>query len=104
MPHEWIMLIKGRKVYSNVQHYVVPYITDSSVLLGSPSADGMKASFRVSELSKGKLSDIEKYAREEEKEPLDYALFLNKFSGPSTDGYLPYHQSHEITLYKLGEG
>jgi hypothetical protein len=104
MPHEWMKLINGKKVFSNVQHYIVPYITDSSVLLGSPSADGMRASFRISELSKGRLGDIEKYARDEEKEPLDYALFLNKFPGPSSDGYLPYHQSYEVTIYKLSVG
>jgi hypothetical protein len=40
MPRDWLNEIKGKKVFSNVQHYIVPYITNSSVLLGVRARTG----------------------------------------------------------------
>lgn len=100
LPREWKTKLAGAKIYSNVQHYIVPYLTESSSLQGSPSSAGMEQSFRAAGLVKTSFREIEGYARST-KTSLDYFLIFKEFPMPTPDGYRRVYDSERVAIYEI---
>ncbi len=98
LPPEWRERIHGAKVYSNARLYSVAYATGASVLIGNPSAEGIRLNFALRELSGKPLKDVSEYARNELNLQLDYYLMFKWSPIPSTDGFDVVCDTPEVTV------
>jgi hypothetical protein len=96
---EWKNRLRGRKVFSNVRHFLIPYYTGASVMIGDPSAKGMDLGFRIEEKARTSFKEIAEWSDKELKAPVEYFLVFDGFPAPDTDDFEPRFKSKLIAVF-----
>jgi hypothetical protein len=96
---EWKDKLKGAKVFSNVRHFLIPYYTGASVMIGDPSAKGMELGFQIEEKAKTSFKVIAEWSERVLKDPIDYFLVFEGFLTPEIGEFRQVFKSNLISVY-----
>lgn len=98
IPSDWMSRLNGAVVYSPVQHYVIPYASDATLLTGNPSSKGVKINFKINDLRREPLIRVAQLSANELEVSIDYFLVFKKLPSQDVGGLRSEFENEEVAI------